>query len=274
MFEYHMRPETIEALNGVVAKLKRDYDATWIYTGDKREGKSTLSLHHSDFITSKLKSNIWLSYFFWSYPGEKEYIPELRRILDLEHTNIYPASVQHAQENGGQFDNLDVDEAVAFLKKGNWNGRDAQTFTINHDAYGYKNFVYHLSMPTFGFIKGFREERIHLWMYIPIRGEVHYYKPIKHPKKRIFPDTPVWFDQFPKLDKEREKLYTKTKKYMLDFKKEIMGEHTMKEQMQKIAFNIHGVFPQATQEEIADCVGVTQQTISNWFNKKQKTIGM
>lgn len=255
------KAETINAVNGLADKIKQDYDRTLIYTGDKREGKSTLAQEIADLLSCNLSSNVWISYFFRSYPDEQERIPELRRELDLEDTNIYPGSLQYAQEQGGIGDQIIADESITFLQRGKWNSPDAVSFTINHDIYGSQNYVYHLLMPTFDFTKGFREARVHIWFYVPKRGALWIYKPRRTPKKIYWPDNPIWRDKFPPLSPDDERRYRKIKSTMLNLRKELSQEIDPKAKLQQQVTRLYERFPDARQVDAGYVFGVSHQTI-------------
>lgn len=231
----HMRPETIQALDGIVKFLKQDYQRLWLYTGENRVGKSTLAQHFSYYVTDLLNSRLFLCFFYWSYPGEEDAIDDIRQDFGLEKTNIYPASVEYAQVQGKTYDNIDVDEAVRMVHKANWNTAEAIDFTINFDIYGKRRYLYHLLMPEWEFTKGFREGRVHMHIDVPKRGYVYFYKPVRKNKVKVFPDQPTWTDKFPALNPERDEIYNQVKDHMLSLAKSFSKRINLKDKMMDIA---------------------------------------
>lgn len=264
-FVDEVRPETIEALDGVIAHLKQDYQRLWLYVGENRVGKSTFAQHIADYVTAALESKLWLCFFYSSYPDEQNAIEDIRRDLGLTKTNIYPASVEYAQVTGGMYDNIDVDEAVRVVYKLNAMSGEAVDFTINFDLYGKRRFFYHMLMPEFDFSKGFREGRTHMLIQIPKRGLAYFYKPYRINLRKVIPSRPTWSDNFPQLDKERDEIYNQVKEVMLNMSKSLNRKITLNEWAKNTVVRFKIVRPDLTNKDIAKGMGLGVNTVQRYI---------
>lgn len=264
MLADYATPDFLKAIDNLVEFLKKDYQRIWLYTGENRVGKSTFALDTCLHVSSILKSNIWISFFYKTYEGEAENINDIRHTLGIEKYNIYPSSTEYGQIYGNTYDIHDLDEAVKSLHKGNSLSREAKMFLINYDIYGKRRYFYHMIMPEFEFIKGFRNKRSHMWIDIPNRGVACFHKPKRMkidgiPQKQ-FPETPTWIEEFKPLDKEYKEIYEQIKDYMLRLgvRVEPQKERNLK---RDICLRIKEKNPTITQEEMSYYLGVSQPTI-------------
>lgn len=260
MIENYARPETIEALDGITDLLRDDFQRIWLGTGENRVGKSNFALDICTYLSSKLESKIWLSFFFKTYIGEAEAVADIRQDLGLEKTNIYPSSTQYGQENGTMYDVHDVDEAVRSLHMGRSLSAEAMNFLINFDIYGKRRFFYYLIMPEFEFTKGFREKRTHMWIDIPKRGVACFYKPKRIGDHKEFPKSPMWVEYFQPLDSERKEIYEQVKDHMLRLSI-TLRDGQAKDQKTMMCSKIRELFPHATYKQIGYCIGVSPATV-------------
>ena len=126
--------DIITNLDGIIEKLRNDWDYTIVISGRRRKGKSTLAYHIAEYVSQKLESKIWLCY---DYDGEK--------------------GLREAMFNSKQFDVIFADETISFLSKNDWNHPHAREFIELFDRSAYKNLLYLFVIPSFSsLMKGFR----------------------------------------------------------------------------------------------------------------------
>ncbi|OYT54339.1 MAG: hypothetical protein B6U72_02950 [Candidatus Altiarchaeales archaeon ex4484_2] len=181
--------DIITNLDGIIEKLRNDWDYTIVISGRRRKGKSTLAYHIAEYVSQKLESKIWLCY---DYDGEK--------------------GLREAMFNSKQFDVIFADETISFLSKNDWNHPHAREFIELFDRSAYKNLLYLFVIPSFSsLMKGFRTDRIDMHLWIPQRGMMKAYVS-KDTKEGVYmPDRAIFSDTFPPLPADKEEYYQRVK---------------------------------------------------------------
>jgi len=176
-------------LKQIVQRMKRDWDYCLAITGKKRRGKSTLGYHISEYVSSKLGSNVHLCY---DYHGEN--------------------GLREALFNAEKHDVIFADESISFLESGSWNTPEAKEFIELFDRFGDKNLFYILIMPSFSsFVKKFREHRLDARIWLPKRGRMWVYPVQDGPNGIYMAKKPMIKEDFPPLPEEKEKEYREIK---------------------------------------------------------------
>jgi hypothetical protein len=228
-----------DTFTALANRSKEDWDWCGAITGMKRRGKSSLTLQLSQVVSHILESRVWLCYYYWMRDEEEEEIAADRKHLNLEQTNIYPASVQYALTNSQRGDVIWIDEAVNIVQKYKWNTPECRDFIDKNEVFGWKNLFIFMLQPEFSdFVKGFRTSRLKMHIWVKERGRVI----VRIPKETMsgvnWKEAEMWQDDFPKLKENEELMYRQIKEFML-LKKERNGQkEDMKDYKRKIALRL------------------------------------
>lgn len=248
-------------LKQIVQRMKRDWDYCLAITGKKRRGKSTLGYHISEYVSSKLGSNVHLCY---DYHGEN--------------------GLREALFNAEKHDVIFADESISFLESGSWNTPEAKEFIELFDRFGDKNLFYILIMPSFSsFVKKFREHRLDARIWLPKRGKMWVYPVQDGPNGIYMAKKPMIKEDFPPLPEEKEKEYReiKHKRNMETIKrKKEQGEATgatMRDNLVWVNAKLREGCPECghrfTQKERAEIMGRSTKSISR-YDKQLREEGM
>lgn len=249
-----------------IKKIKADWDITTVITGTKRKGKSTLGLHMAQYLSKKLKSKIWLCFSYRDRNIDQLDTEDLQKLLKVKDNNITPCSLRTAMLESEKKDIILADETIEFLQSGNWNKPDAKEFVTMHDEYGYKNLNIILLLPSFRSLqRGFREDRIKSHYWVKFRGKVEVYPSFELREGVYFKTKPLFTDTFDRLDEDYESMYRRIKEYLLFTQKNKAFDGVdIRHYAKIINQKIHDKFPDITQKERAEIIGVRQGTISLW----------
>lgn len=253
-----------DTFSALATRSKEDWDWCGAITGMKRRGKSSLTLQLSQIVSRILNSRVWLCYYYWAREEEEEEIAADRKLLNLEGTNIYPASVQYALTHSEKGDVIWIDEAVNIVQKYKWNTPECRDFIDKNEVFGWKNLFIFMLQPEFSdFVKGFRTSRLKMHIWVKERGKVI----VRIPKESMsgvnWKAAEMWQDDFPKLKESEEFMYRQIKEHMLLKKERVGQKEDMKEYKRKIALRLvrKRLF---TYEILSGILDIPKTTLLRW----------